>query len=66
MSFIGPIPEPEDLRDISYLLTDIDDTLTTEGRLLPETYQALWDLQAAGIGHEVVLVALTPGAASDV
>lgn len=49
MSFIGPPPRPEDLRDIRYLFTDIDDTLTTEGRLLPETYQALWDLDAAGI-----------------
>lgn len=59
MSFIGPMPRPEDLREISYLLTDIDDTLTTEGRLLPETYQALWDLQAAGIG----VITVTGGSA---
>lgn len=59
MSFIGPAPRPEDLRDIRYLLTDIDDTLTTEGRLLPQTYQALWDLQAAGID----VVTVTGGSA---
>lgn len=59
MSFLGPIPRPEDLRDVRYLLTDIDDTLTTEGRLLPETYQALWDLQAAGIG----VITVTGGSA---
>ena len=34
---------------ISYLLTDIDDTLTDEGLLGPEAYQALWDLHRAGI-----------------
>ncbi|KRA40247.1 HAD-IIB family hydrolase [Devosia sp. Root635] len=49
MSFRGPAPLPEQLRAVRYLFTDIDDTLTTEGRLLPETYQALWDLRAAGI-----------------
>jgi HAD superfamily hydrolase (TIGR01484 family) len=59
MSFLGPIPQPEDLRDVRYLLTDIDDTLTTEGRLLPETYQALWDLQKAGIG----VITVTGGSA---
>lgn len=59
MSFLGPIPQPEDLRAVRYLLTDIDDTLTTEGRLLPETYQALWDLQKAGIG----VVTVTGGSA---
>lgn len=59
MSFIGPAPRPEDLRDVRYLLTDIDDTLTTEGRLLPETYQALWDLDAAGIR----IVTVTGGSA---
>ena len=32
-----------------YLFTDVDDTLTTNGRLLPQTYQALWDLHDAGI-----------------
>jgi len=59
MSFIGTAPMPEDLRDVRYLLTDIDDTLTTEGRLLPETYQALWALDAAGIN----VVTVTGGSA---
>ena len=31
------------------LLTDIDDTLTTEGAIAPEALQALHDLKAAGL-----------------
>lgn len=34
---------------IQFLLTDIDDTLTTHGQLLPESYEALWLLKNAGI-----------------
>lgn len=34
---------------IQFLLTDIDDTLTEEGQLGPEAYQALWELHHAGI-----------------
>ncbi|NUN06737.1 MAG: HAD-IIB family hydrolase [Bdellovibrio sp.] len=34
---------------LRFLLTDIDDTLTDEGHLGPEAYQALWQLQHAGI-----------------
>lgn len=34
---------------IEYVLTDIDDTLTTEGQLHSESYSALWKLHAAGI-----------------
>lgn len=34
---------------IAFLLTDIDDTLTDEGLLGPEAYQALWDLHRAGV-----------------
>ncbi len=34
---------------IRFLLTDIDDTLTDEGLLGPEAYEALWKLSAAGI-----------------
>ncbi|KQX40063.1 hydrolase [Devosia sp. Root436] len=49
MIFRGLAPLPEQLQGVRYLFTDIDDTLTTGGRLLPETYQALWDLHAAGI-----------------
>ncbi len=31
-----------------FILTDIDDTLTDEGKLKPNAYQALWDLKNAG------------------
>ena len=34
---------------IEFLLTDIDDTLTDEGRLGPEAYKSLWKLHSAGI-----------------
>lgn len=34
---------------IDFVLTDIDDTLTNEGQLGPEAYEALWKLQKAGI-----------------
>src|SRR6185312_6797865 len=34
---------------VSFLLTDIDDTLTTDGRLGAEAYQALEQLDRAGI-----------------
>ena len=33
---------------IDFVLTDIDDTLTDQGRLGPEAYQALWDLHRQG------------------
>ena len=36
-------------RRVRGVLTDIDDTLTTHGRLLPEAYAALADLRAAGL-----------------
>ncbi len=35
--------------DLEYVFTDIDDTLTTRGLLLPESYSALWELRRAGI-----------------
>lgn len=35
--------------NIHFVFSDIDDTLTDEGRLGPEAYQALWDLSHAGI-----------------
>lgn len=35
-------------RGIRYVLTDIDDTLTEEGKLSAEAYGALWKLQEAG------------------
>jgi HAD superfamily hydrolase (TIGR01484 family) len=34
---------------IEFVLTDIDDTLTTEGQLRPEAYEALWKLHNAGL-----------------
>lgn len=36
-------------KNIRFLLTDIDDTLTKDGKLLPEAYSALWDLKKEGI-----------------
>jgi len=45
---IQDIP-PEICRRIRYVLTDIDDTLSTHGKILPEAYQALWDLSRAGL-----------------
>lgn len=38
-----------DLARVNVLFTDVDDTLTTEGQLLPETYSALWQLAQMGI-----------------
>ncbi|WP_343560999.1 HAD-IIB family hydrolase [Kiloniella sp. b19] len=38
----------EDRQKVRYLLSDIDDTITSEGRLTAEAYQALEDLKAAG------------------
>lgn len=38
-----------DATKIKFLLTDIDDTLTDEGYLGPEAYEALWKLHRAGI-----------------
>lgn len=32
-------------KNISILFTDIDDTLTLNGKLIPESYSALWNLQ---------------------
>lgn len=34
---------------LRFLLTDIDDTLTDEGRLGPEAYEALWKLSQNGV-----------------
>lgn len=36
-------------KKIKILFTDIDDTLTLEGKLIPESYSALWDLQKSNI-----------------
>lgn len=48
-----------DLTNVRFLFTDVDDTLTTEGRLLPETYSALWALAR----HGVQIVPVTGGCA---
>ncbi len=34
---------------VKFVLTDIDDTLSTHGKILPEAYQSLWDLARGGI-----------------
>jgi len=36
-------------RDLRYLFTDIDDTLTSNGMLPDSSYGALWDLERAGV-----------------
>jgi HAD superfamily hydrolase (TIGR01484 family) len=39
----------EQLRNIDFLLFDVDETFTTHGQLLAETYASLFDLTRAGI-----------------
>jgi HAD superfamily hydrolase (TIGR01484 family) len=36
-------------RGLEYILHDIDDTITENGRLLPGAFQALWDLNGEGL-----------------
>ena len=40
----------ESVDQVRYVCTDIDDTLTREGKLSARAYRALWDLHDAGIG----------------
>ncbi|MBI5497814.1 MAG: HAD-IIB family hydrolase [Deltaproteobacteria bacterium] len=40
---------PSAWRGITALLFDVDDTLTTDGALLPDAYRALWAARAAGL-----------------
>lgn len=40
----------DEARRVRYVLTDIDDTLTNNGKLPAEAYSALWRLHDAGIG----------------
>jgi hypothetical protein len=54
MTFPGLAPRGEDLRNVRYLFTDIDDTLTTESRLLPRTYQSHVEWQNATEGHYAI------------
>jgi len=48
MQPIGSITGQNALR-IEYVLMDIDDTITTGGKLPPEAYAALWKLHRAGL-----------------
>jgi HAD superfamily hydrolase (TIGR01484 family) len=50
-------------RGLRGLLCDLDDTLTTEGKLLPEAYEALWRLQRAGL--RVVVITGRPAGWAD-
>ena len=59
MTFVNLAPSAAELQHVRYLFTDIDDTLTTEGKLLPQTYNALWNLSRAGIA----VVPVTGGSA---
>ncbi|HEY0033220.1 MAG TPA: HAD-IIB family hydrolase, partial [Devosia sp.] len=59
MTFLGLAPTVDELAGVRYLFTDVDDTLTTDGQLLPQTYQALWDLHDAGIA----IIPVTGGSA---
>ena len=53
VSSIGLIPisslTDKEAKKINYILMDIDDTLTTDGKLLAESYAALWRLHKAGL-----------------
>jgi hydroxymethylpyrimidine pyrophosphatase-like HAD family hydrolase len=46
-----PISEmsPAEAAGLRYMLMDIDDTITREGKLLAASYAALWKLKAAGL-----------------
>jgi HAD superfamily hydrolase (TIGR01484 family) len=39
----------EDVGPLEYVLTDVDDTITTKGKLMPEALQALYDLSESGL-----------------
>jgi HAD superfamily hydrolase (TIGR01484 family) len=51
MPRLQPLSTIDDLRlrNIDFLLFDVDETFTTHGQLLAETYATLFDLQRAGI-----------------
>lgn len=38
----------QDLKQIKMVCFDIDDTVTSDGKLTPESYSAMWDLKRAG------------------
>lgn len=42
-------PLPTRIKNIKFVLSDVDDTITTDGQLLPQTYNAIHQLVAQGI-----------------
>ncbi len=46
--------KPESLARVEHLLVDIDDTLSTRGKLTAPAFSALWRLREAGFGVAVV------------
>jgi HAD superfamily hydrolase (TIGR01484 family) len=50
---IDSLPE-QSCRKLRYLFSDLDDTITSDGLLPPESYTALWRLHRAGVGVIVV------------
>ena len=46
--------KPESLAQVEHLLVDIDDTLSTRGKLTAPAFSALWRLREAGFGVIVV------------
>ncbi len=44
-----PAPLPSKIANIKFVLSDVDDTLTSDGQLLAETYQAIYQLVSADI-----------------
>ena len=48
MQSLSKVPD-ELWHDVRVVGFDIDDTITTDGRVTAEAYQALWDLQDAGL-----------------
>jgi HAD superfamily hydrolase (TIGR01484 family) len=54
-----PIDLPTKIGNIKFVLSDVDDTLTCHGQLLPETYQAMHRLKDQGI----IFIPITGGCA---
>ncbi len=60
MRLLQPLSEasPSTFRSVRFVLTDMDETLTYQGRLAARTYDALERLQAAGV--QVIAVTAAP------
>ncbi|MEM5527652.1 HAD-IIB family hydrolase [Gammaproteobacteria bacterium AS21] len=52
-------PLPASIKNIKFVLSDVDDTITTNGQLLPQTYNAIHQLVDQGI----VFIPITGGCA---